>query len=154
LAELKQRTLDKVYRRLLSQRFMVGIDTEKVIATSSLGLPASTAASTLTLRAFEYGFMLGANTWIKTYGCRCEVNNPAVVGDQARLMQEAHNATFTHTVQPRQHLFYPGTIGVLSLLAAYIVTNVGALWFLFLSRRVRTWEAIFPLVALVLLGCT
>src|SRR5215210_5115280 len=46
-------------RRLLSQRFMVGIDTEKVFATCSLGLPASTAASTLNLRSFEYGFMPG-----------------------------------------------------------------------------------------------
>jgi len=43
--------------RLLSLRFMVGIDTEKVFATSSLGVPASTAASTLNLRSFEYGFM-------------------------------------------------------------------------------------------------
>jgi hypothetical protein len=38
---------------------MVGIDTEKVFATSSLGVPASTAESTLNLRSFEYGFMSG-----------------------------------------------------------------------------------------------
>jgi hypothetical protein len=38
---------------------MVGIDTEKVLATSSLGLPESTAESTLNLRSFEYGFMDG-----------------------------------------------------------------------------------------------
>ena len=44
-------------RRLLSQRLMVGTDTEKVLATSSLGTPRSTAASTLNLRSFEYGFM-------------------------------------------------------------------------------------------------
>jgi hypothetical protein len=48
-----------VSRRLFSQRFMVGIDTEKVFATSSLGLPESMAASTLNLRSFEYGFMPG-----------------------------------------------------------------------------------------------
>src|SRR5215217_3364311 len=48
-----------VSRRLFSQRFMVGIDTEKVFATSSLGLPASTAESTLNLRSFECGFMPG-----------------------------------------------------------------------------------------------
>jgi hypothetical protein len=48
-----------VSRRLFSQRFMVGIETEKVLATSSLGLPESTAASTLNLRSFEYGFMPG-----------------------------------------------------------------------------------------------
>ena len=38
---------------------MVGIDTEKVFATCSLGSPESTAASTLNLRSFEYGFMPG-----------------------------------------------------------------------------------------------
>jgi amino acid transporter len=47
--------------------------------------------------------------------------------------------------------FYPGTIGVLSMLVAYIVTNVGALRFLFLSRRVRAWEAIVPVIALAIL---
>ena len=37
---------------------MVGIDTEKVFAaSSSLGIPASTAESTLNLRSFEYGFI-------------------------------------------------------------------------------------------------
>jgi len=52
---------------------MVGIDTEKVLATSSLGVPASTAESTLNLRCFEYGFMPGGyHIWIDTYGCRCE----------------------------------------------------------------------------------
>ena len=39
--------------RLLSQRFMVGTETEKVLATSSLGTARSTAASTLILRSFE-----------------------------------------------------------------------------------------------------
>jgi hypothetical protein len=39
------------------QRLMVGTETEKVLATSSLGTPLSTAASTLTLRSLEYGFM-------------------------------------------------------------------------------------------------
>ncbi len=35
------------------------IDTEKVFATSSPGLAASTAASTLDLSSFEYGFIPG-----------------------------------------------------------------------------------------------
>ena len=47
--------------------------------------------------------------------------------------------------------FYPGTIGVLSMLMTYIVVNVGALKFLFVSRRVRAWEAIVPVVALAIL---
>src|SRR5215218_10301519 len=62
-----------VSRRLLSQRFMEGIETEKVFATCSLGLPESTAESTLNLRSFEYGFMPeGYHIWIDTYGCRCQ----------------------------------------------------------------------------------
>jgi len=49
-----------VSRRLFSQRFMVGIETEKVLATRSLlGVAVSRAASTLNLRSFEYGFMPG-----------------------------------------------------------------------------------------------
>jgi hypothetical protein len=47
--------------------------------------------------------------------------------------------------------FYPGTIGALSMLVTYMVTNVGALRFLFLGRRVRPWEAIVPVVALAIL---
>src|SRR5919202_816904 len=47
--------------------------------------------------------------------------------------------------------FYPGTIGVLSMLVTYMVTNVGAIRFLFLSGRVRAWEAIVPVVALAIL---
>jgi hypothetical protein len=47
--------------------------------------------------------------------------------------------------------FYPATIGVLSLLVAYIVTNLGALRFLFLGRRVRVYEAIVPVIALAIL---
>jgi hypothetical protein len=36
---------------------MVGIETEKVLATYSLGSPASTAARSLNLGSFEYGFI-------------------------------------------------------------------------------------------------
>ncbi len=47
--------------------------------------------------------------------------------------------------------FYPATVGVLTLLVAYIVTNAGALRFLFASRRVPTWEAVFPVIGLAIL---
>src|SRR5215208_7505253 len=66
-----------VSRRLFNQHFMVGTDTEKVFATSSLGVPESTAESTLNLRSFEYGFMPGGyHIWIDTYGCRCRICEP------------------------------------------------------------------------------
>jgi amino acid transporter len=51
--------------------------------------------------------------------------------------------------------FYPGTIGVLSLLVAYIVTNVGALRFLFIAaRRAPLWQIVIPLIAIAFLGYT
>jgi amino acid transporter len=40
--------------------------------------------------------------------------------------------------------FYPGTIGVLSLLVAYVVTNLGALRFLFWERRIPLGRHSFP----------
>ena len=44
--------------------------------------------------------------------------------------------------------FYMGTIGVLSLLIAYIVTNLGAAKFLLLDRREAPWQAIIFAVAI------
>jgi len=43
--------------------------------------------------------------------------------------------------------FYLATMGILSLLVMYIVTNLGALRYLFLGerRRVPLWELVFPL---------
>jgi amino acid transporter len=51
--------------------------------------------------------------------------------------------------------FYPGTIGVLAMLVAYIVTNLGAISFLFIrGRRAPVYEIVVPLIALVFLGYT
>src|SRR6202011_1816584 len=48
--------------------------------------------------------------------------------------------------------FYPGTIGVLSLLVAYLVTNVGAIRHLFVrARRAPLWEIVFPLLGIAFL---
>ena len=48
--------------------------------------------------------------------------------------------------------FYPGTLGVLSLLVAYIVTNVGAIRYLFIAaRRAPVWEILFPLAGIAFL---
>jgi hypothetical protein len=45
--------------------------------------------------------------------------------------------------------FYPGTIGVLCMLVAYIVTNTGAIRFLFIAaRRAPLWEIIFPVLGI------
>jgi amino acid transporter len=51
--------------------------------------------------------------------------------------------------------FYPGTIGVLSLLVAYIVTNLGAIRYLFIAaRRAPIWQIVIPIIALAFLGYT
>jgi amino acid transporter len=51
--------------------------------------------------------------------------------------------------------FYPGTIGVLSLLVAYIVTNLGAIRFLWLgARRAPLWQIPIPLIAIAFLVYT
>jgi amino acid transporter len=48
--------------------------------------------------------------------------------------------------------FYPGTIGVLSLLVAYLVTNVGAIRHLFIRARLAPrWELVFPVLGIAFL---
>jgi hypothetical protein len=48
--------------------------------------------------------------------------------------------------------FYPGTIGVLSLLVAYIVTNVGAIRLFLTDMRERVWETGIPVLAILFLA--
>jgi amino acid transporter len=51
--------------------------------------------------------------------------------------------------------FYPGTIGVLSLLVAYIVTNIGAIRFLWIpKRRAPLWQIPIPLIGIAFLVFT
>ena len=53
---------------------------------------------------------------------------------------------------PANAFLYAGTIGVLSLLVAYIVTNVGAMRFLFgRVRRAPLWQVVVPLIAIAFL---
>ena len=47
--------------------------------------------------------------------------------------------------------FYMGTIGVLSMLVAYIVVNLGAMRFLHLGRREALWRVIVPTLAIAAL---
>jgi amino acid transporter len=48
--------------------------------------------------------------------------------------------------------FYPGTIGVLSLLVGYAVTNAGAIRMFLTSRREAAWEIVIPVIAILILG--
>jgi amino acid transporter len=47
--------------------------------------------------------------------------------------------------------FYLGTIGVLSMLVAYIVVNVGAMRFLHVGRREALWRVTIPILAIAAL---
>jgi hypothetical protein len=46
-----------VSRRLFSQRLIEGKEIPKILATSSRGIPRSTASNTFSLRSFEYALM-------------------------------------------------------------------------------------------------
>jgi len=51
--------------------------------------------------------------------------------------------------------FYPGTLGVLCMLVAYIVTNVGAIRYLFVAaRRAPLWEIVFPVLGIAFIVYT
>jgi amino acid transporter len=51
--------------------------------------------------------------------------------------------------------FYPGTIGVLALMVAYIATNIGAIRHLFLGAvRRPVWQLVFPLLGIAFLCFT
>jgi uncharacterized membrane protein YkvA (DUF1232 family) len=50
---------------------MVETETPKVLATCALGIPRSTAASTLSLRSFEYALMPALSHGFNTQASRC-----------------------------------------------------------------------------------
>jgi amino acid transporter len=51
--------------------------------------------------------------------------------------------------------FYPGIIGVLSILVAYMVTNLGAIKFLWVDgRRAPLWQIPIPVLGMAFLGYT
>jgi hypothetical protein len=57
--------------------------------------------------------------------------------------------------QPLSAFFYLATMGVLSLLVMYAVTNAAAVRFLFVAaRRVPLWEIVFPLGGILVAAYT
>jgi amino acid transporter len=48
--------------------------------------------------------------------------------------------------------FYPGTIGVLSLLVAYVMANIGGIVLFVRSSTERAWEIVIPIIAIAILG--
>ena len=79
------------------------------------------------------------------------VNSLAVVMVFAIVVGVALRLNDTTSVNA---FFYMGTIGVLSMLVAYIVTNLGAMRFLHLGRREALWRVIIPVLAIAALVYT
>jgi amino acid transporter len=79
----------------------------------------------------------------------------APVGALAVVMAIAMTVVVVQRIvgtSPVNAFFYPGVIGVLSLLVAYIVTNVGAIRFLWIShRRAPLWQIVVPLLGIAFL---
>jgi amino acid transporter len=72
-----------------------------------------------------------------------------IIGIGAIVVQRLAGVSATNA------FFYPGTIGVLSLLVAYMVTNIGAISFLFIkARRAPVYEIVVPVLAIVFIGYT
>ena len=72
-----------------------------------------------------------------------------IIGVGAIVVQRIAGVSATNA------FFYPGTLGILSLLIAYIVTNVGAINHLFIrARRAPLYEIVIPLLGIVFLGYT
>ena len=72
----------------------------------------------------------------------------AVVMTVAVVWMIAQRVNGTNVVNA---FFYPGTIGVLSMIIAYIVTNIGAIKLFVIDRGERKWELVVPPLAIVFL---
>jgi hypothetical protein len=62
--------------RLLSQRLIEGSEIPKILATSALGIPRSTASNTLTLRSSEYALM--QDSFVEDQASRKPLSVPVV----------------------------------------------------------------------------
>ena len=74
---------------------MVGTDMPKVLATSSRAIPRSTAASTLSLRSFEYAFMPAPSHRINAQANRYEMLGHATIAITLD--------TYSHVLPNMQH---------------------------------------------------
>src|SRR5215211_6544292 len=90
---------------------MVETDTPKVFATCPLGIPRSTANSTLILRSFEYAFMPALSHGFNTQASRCQAQpdrdvRPGGTPDQGhehRHREAGHAGRHAHTRHQALH---------------------------------------------------
>jgi amino acid transporter len=120
-----------------------------MISAFASGLGTATAGSRIL-------FALGRDGFGSRRLGQASARTGAPAGALAVVMTIAMTAMIIQNIRGTNAVnafFYPGTIGVLSLLVAYIVTNVGALRYLFGTvRRAPRWQAVIPVIAIAILA--
>jgi amino acid transporter len=127
------------------------IDIGAMVSAFASGLGAATAGARIL-------FALSRDTPVAGWLGRASTRTGAPAGALTVVMAIGVGAIIGQRiagVSAVNAFFYPGTIGVLSLLVAYMVTNIGAIRYLFLRvRRAPLWEIVFPIVGIAVLGYT
>jgi amino acid transporter len=121
------------------------------VSAFAAGLAAATAASRIL-------FALGRDGFASPRLGLASSRTGAPAGALAVIMVLALGITIAQRIVGTNAVnafLYPGTIGVLAMLVAYIVTNVGAIRFLFIAaRRAPLWQIVIPLIGIAFLAYT
>jgi amino acid transporter len=127
------------------------IDLGATISAFAAALAAATAASRIL-------FALGRDGFASPRLGEASARTGAPAGALAVVMVIALGVTIAQRAigtNAVNAFFYPGTIGVLAMLVAYIVTNVGAIRFLFVTaRRAPLWQIVIPIIGIAFLAYT
>jgi amino acid transporter len=127
------------------------IDLGATISAFAAALAAATAASRIL-------FALGRDGFGSARLGQASARTGAPAGALAVVMTTALAVTIAQRIVGTSAVnafLYPGTIGVLAMLVAYIVTNVGAIRFLFVAaRRAPLWQIVVPIIGIAFLGYT
>jgi len=127
------------------------IDLGATISAFAAALAAATAAARMLFALARDGFG-SRRLGLTSQRTGAPVGALAVVMVIALAVTIVQRAAGTSAVNA---FLYPGTIGVLAMLVAYIVTNVGAIRFLFIAaRRAPLWQIVIPLLGIAFLGYT
>jgi amino acid transporter len=127
------------------------INAGATISAFASGLGAATAGARVLFalsRETRFGPTLG-RTSTRTGAPAGALVVVLVIGVGAIIAQRIAGVSATNA------FFYPGTLGVLALLVAYIVTNLGAIRFLFVrARRAPVYEVVIPILGIAFLVYT
>ncbi|HEY1367150.1 MAG TPA: APC family permease [Gaiellaceae bacterium] len=166
---------------MLGQSLGFGIDAAGIKAFSSSGAPLGDLSKTYVGSGMEDAINFGATMSAFASGLGCAAGASRILfalgrdgflttrlGDASRRTGAPANslgvvmlfglavviALRINGTTSTNVFFYMGTIGVLSMLVAYIVTNLGAMRFLHLGRREAPWRVVIPILAIAALVYT